>query len=187
MALQPSVYRVVQCVKFAGYDVNRAAITVLKALRCNTGLRSAAAGPLRLFCTASPRAVRVLYDGECPICVKEIELLRLVQKRRAGSVDFVDISLPEYDERRYGGVSYEVAMKEMTVIDENDKIHRGIHAFAVMYKAVGLGWLARFISLPLIRPLMDHTYLVFARNRLRWTGRDECTTGHCAKRDKRAP
>ncbi|KAG9269542.1 hypothetical protein AMEX_G16589 [Astyanax mexicanus] len=165
-----------------------ASVRVLTALRCNPGLRTAAAaGPLRLICSSAPQPVRVLYDGECPICVKEIEVLRFVQKNRTGKVEFVDISVPEYDGGRYRGVSYEVAMKEMTVIDENDEVHRGVPAFAVMYKAVGLGWLARLISLPLIRPLMDRAYDVFARNRLRWTGREECTTGQCDKRDKREP
>jgi len=33
----------------------------------------------------------------------------------------VDISLPEYDGMKYG-VSYEIAMEEMTVIDTNNKV-----------------------------------------------------------------
>ncbi len=34
----------------------------------------------------------------------------------------MDISLPEYDESKYEGVSYEMAMEEMTVIDEKNKV-----------------------------------------------------------------
>lgn len=60
----------------------------------------------------------LLYDGECPICVKEIGFLQFLQRNRTDQADFVDISLPEYDESRYEGVSYET---EMTVIDENNK------------------------------------------------------------------
>ncbi|KAL7864688.1 hypothetical protein AOLI_G00161080 [Acnodon oligacanthus] len=157
-----------------------AATALFTALRCVRSRAAAAPACLRLFCSGSPQTVRVLYDGECPICVKEINFLRFVQKK-AAKVDFVDISVGEYDGSRYGGVSYEMAMEEMTVIDENNKVHRGVSAFAVMYKAVGLGWLARFITLPLVRPLMDRSYIVFARNRLKWTGRDKCTTGRCAK------
>ncbi|KAL0158505.1 hypothetical protein M9458_046581, partial [Cirrhinus mrigala] len=52
-----------------------------------------------------------------------------------------------------------------------------------MYSAVGLGWLGTFISLPLIRPIMDRAYGVFARNRLKWTGREGCITGRCAKKE----
>lgn len=130
----------------------------------------------------SSDTIRVLYDGECPICVKEISVLQFLQRNRADQVHFVDISLPEYDESKYEGVSYEMAMEEMTVIDEKNKIHRGVPAFTVMYSAVGLGWLGTFISLPLFRPIMERAYGVFARNRLKWTGREDCTTGRCAKK-----
>lgn len=63
------------------------------------------------------------------------------------------------------------------------QIHRGVPAFTVMYSAVGLGWLGRLITLPLIRPVMDRAYGVFARNRLKWTGREGCVTGRCDKKE----
>lgn len=64
----------------------------------------------------------MLYDGECPICVKEISFLQFLQRNGADKVDFVDISLPEYDGSKYEGISYEMAMEEMTVIDEKNKV-----------------------------------------------------------------
>ncbi|XP_016104106.1 uncharacterized protein At5g50100, mitochondrial-like [Sinocyclocheilus grahami] len=151
------------------------------------GSRTSVVGARRLFCSQktgqeSSDTIRVLYDGECPICVKEISLLQFLERNRTGKVDFVDISLPAYDGSKYG-VSYEMAMEEMTVIDEKNTIHRGVPAFTVMYSAVGLGWLGTFISLPLVRPIMDRAYGVFARNRLKWTGREGCTTGRCAKKE----
>ncbi len=54
--------------------------------------------------------------------MKEISLLQFLQKNRADKVYFVDISLPEYDGSKYEGVSYEMAMEEMTVIDEKNKV-----------------------------------------------------------------
>lgn len=127
--------------------------------------------------------VKVLYDGECPICVTEIRFLQYLQSNRAVKVDFVDISLPGYNEIKYSGISYEMAMEEMTVIDENNEVHRGVPAFTVMYSAVGLGWLGRFMMWPPVRPFMDKSYAIFAKNRLKWTGRDECTTGRCVKKE----
>ncbi|KAG9337503.1 hypothetical protein JZ751_028694, partial [Albula glossodonta] len=130
----------------------------------------------RLYCSHGPGSsdsasgVRVLYDGECPICVKEIRFLQYLQKNRPGKVHFVDISVPGYDGTKYGGIDYDMAMEEMHV-------HRGVPAFTVMYTAVGLGWLGNFMSWPLVRPVMDKAYSVFARNRLKWTGRDPCVTG----------
>ncbi|KTF82104.1 hypothetical protein cypCar_00034865 [Cyprinus carpio] len=55
-------------------------------------------------------AIMVLYDGECPICVKEISFLQFLERDRTEKVDFVDISLPEYEESKYR-VSYEMAME----------------------------------------------------------------------------
>ncbi|KAI1897177.1 hypothetical protein AGOR_G00080530 [Albula goreensis] len=142
----------------------------------------------RLYCSHgagssdSASGVRVLYDGECPICVKEIRFLQYLQKNRPGKVHFVDISVPGYDGTKYGGIDYDMAMEEMHVIDENDRVHRGVPAFTVMYTAVGLGWLGNFMSWPLVRPVMDKAYSVFARNRLKWTGRDPCVTGRCEKK-----
>lgn len=127
--------------------------------------------------------VKVLYDGLCPICVTEIRFLQFLQKKRSDRVDFIDISLPGYDGAKYKDVSYEMAMEEMHVIDEKDEVHRGVPAFAVMYSAVGLGWVARFMMWPPVRPLMDKSYAIFARNRLKWTGRgEECATGRCEKK-----
>lgn len=131
----------------------------------------------------SPAPVKVLYDGLCPICVTEIRLLQFLQRKRPNRVDFIDISLPGYDGANYSGVSYEMAMEEMHVIDEKNTVHRGVPAFSVMYSAVGLGWLGRLLMWPPIRPLMVKSYDIFARNRLKWTGRgSECTNGRCEKK-----
>lgn len=64
----------------------------------------------------------MLYDGLCPICVTEIRFLRFLQRNKPEKVDFIDISLPGYDGAKYKDVSYEMAMEEMHVIDEKDKV-----------------------------------------------------------------
>ncbi|XP_056130106.1 uncharacterized protein LOC130107501 [Lampris incognitus] len=139
---------------------------------------------LRLFSTETGR-VRVLYDGLCPICVTEIRFLSYLQQNRPGKVEFIDISLPDYNGDEYGGVSYEMAMEAMHVIDEKDEIHCGVPAFAVMYSAVGLGWMGCFMMWPPLRPFMVKAYDIFARNRLKWTGSgDECVAGRCEKKSQ---
>ncbi|XP_059189587.1 uncharacterized protein LOC131971926 [Centropristis striata] len=135
--------------------------------------------------TSSPGSagVKVLYDGLCPICVTEIRFLQFLQRNQPGKVDFIDISLPGYDGEKYKNVSYEMAMEEMHVIDEKDEVHRGVPAFAVMYSAVGLGFVGRLMMSSPVRPFMDKSYAIFARNRLKWTGRgEECTAGRCEKK-----
>lgn len=128
-------------------------------------------------------AVQVLYDGLCPICVTEIRFLQFLQRNKPGKVDFIDISKPGYDGAKYKDVSYEMAMDQMHVIDERGEVHRGVPAFAVMYSAVGLGWLGRLMMFPPVRPFMDKSYDIFARNRLKWTGRgEECNSGRCERK-----
>ncbi|XP_015228939.1 PREDICTED: uncharacterized protein At5g50100, mitochondrial-like [Cyprinodon variegatus] len=172
---------------------------------CKVRLGFATAASIRLPCSVNPRtgrlgtpglcrhqrrnhssdssAVRVLYDGMCPICLTEIRFLQFLQRNRPGNVNFIDISNPGYDGTKYKHVSYEMAMEEMTVIDEKDEVHRGVPAFAVMYGAVGLGWLGRFMMWSPVRPFMEKAYAVFAKNRLKWTGRaEECPSGSCKKK-----
>lgn len=64
----------------------------------------------------------MLYDGRCPICVVEIQFLQFLQRNKPGGVDFINISLPDYDGAKYKDVSYEMAMEEMHVIDEKDEV-----------------------------------------------------------------
>ncbi|KAG7255183.1 hypothetical protein CRUP_016976, partial [Coryphaenoides rupestris] len=112
-------------------------------------------------------------------------LLQFYQRNKPEKVTFVDVSLPGYEGAEVAGVSYDAAMREMHVIDERDKVHRGVPAFSVLYRAVGLGRLGRLVMWGPVRPLMDRGYAVFARNRPRWTGRgSECRTDSCAKKTR---
>lgn len=56
--------------------------------------------------------IRMLFDGGCPLCMKEVNFLR---KRDAGSdhIDFVDIASAGYSPERNAGLSYDTAMGEI--------------------------------------------------------------------------
>jgi hypothetical protein len=51
-----------------------------------------------------PWEVRMLYDGACPLCMKEVDFLR---RRDTGKIDFVDIAAPGYSAADNYGISYE--------------------------------------------------------------------------------
>ncbi|KAK7915794.1 hypothetical protein WMY93_011555 [Mugilogobius chulae] len=132
----------------------------IRAILCRLQLRTSHTSP-----TSAAAPVKVLYDGLCPICVTEIRFLQFIQRKKSDKL--------------------QKAMEEMHVIDEKNMVHRGVPAFFVMYSAVGLGWMGRLLMWPPIRPLMDKSYDIFARNRLKWTGRGaECTTGRCERKLK---
>lgn len=122
--------------------------------------------------------VRVLYDAECPLCRREIEMLRRRDRGR-GRIDFEDISAPEFDASRYGLDQSSVVARIHAVLPDGSVIE-GVEVFRRAYAAVGLGWLVAPTRWPGLRPLFDSAYRVFARNRLRWTGREAvCDAGTC--------
>ncbi|MBE9145403.1 thiol-disulfide oxidoreductase DCC family protein, partial [Planktothrix mougeotii] len=59
--------------------------------------------------TSTSGKIKLLYDGECPLCLREVNFL---QKRDAGRglIAFVNISEINYRPEDHGGISFEAAM-----------------------------------------------------------------------------
>jgi predicted DCC family thiol-disulfide oxidoreductase YuxK len=104
----------------------------------------------------------LLYDGACPVC--NLEMDNLKARNTEGLLRFVDISVPQFDATPYGA----------SITDMNALIHAlrpdgslvvGVEVFRLAYSAVGLGHVTVATGWPLLRPLADAAYAVFARNR----------------------
>jgi len=122
--------------------------------------------------------IRVLYDGECPLCSREIRFLASRDRGR-GRIQFEDISHPSFDAGRYGLDAAQVMGRIHGVLPRGE-IVEGVEVFRRAYTAVGLGWLLAPTRWPGLRRLADAAYRIFARNRLRWTGRSApCDAGAC--------
>lgn len=135
-----------------------------------------AAAPLE---PARPWQIRVLYDGECPLCAREIRALRRLDRGR-GRIDFEDISAPGFDAGRYGLTARDVIDRIHGVLPDG-RVVEGMEVFRRAWAAVGLGWLLAPSAWPGLRRIADAAYRLFARNRLRLTGRAHpCTEGHCS-------
>ena len=106
-------------------------------------------------------------------------MLRRLDRRRR--LEFEDIAAPGFDPSRYG-LDQATVMGRIHGVTAGGEVVRDMEVFRTAYRAVGLGWLLAPSRWPLFRGLFDRAYAVFARNRLRWTGRaDECeATGRCA-------
>lgn len=116
--------------------------------------------------------IRVLIDGACPLCRREADLWRRLDRGR-GRVVMEDISEPGFDPARYG-LTQEQVVAEIHGILPSGAVVRGMDVFREAYGAVGFGWLTAPTAWPVLRPLFDLAYQLFARNRLRLTGR-RCT------------
>jgi predicted DCC family thiol-disulfide oxidoreductase YuxK len=122
--------------------------------------------------------IRLLYDGDCPLCSREIGLLRKLDRGR-GRIGFEDIARLEAGSRLYGR-DLETLLARIHGVLPSGEVIEGMEVFRRAYAAVGLGWLLAPTRWPLLRPMADAAYRWFARNRMRLTGRpEECTTGHC--------
>ena len=117
--------------------------------------------------------VEVFYDGDCPLCVREIEMLRRLDRGR-GRILFTDIAAPGFSPEEVG-LSYSALMERIHARLPDGRLIEGVEVFRRLYGAVGLGWLLAPTRLPGLRGLSDWAYEKFARNRLRLTGR--CVAG----------
>ena len=122
--------------------------------------------------------IRILYDGECPLCSREI---RFLERRDRGRkrIEFEDISRADFDPATYGLDARQVMARIHGVLPDGSVVE-GVEVFRRAYAAVGLGWLLAPTRWPGLQRLADWAYRVFARNRLRWTGRESnCEDGRC--------
>ncbi|MCG8589111.1 MAG: DUF393 domain-containing protein [Proteobacteria bacterium] len=117
---------------------------------------------------ASPEVFRLLYDGDCPVCAREVAWLR--RRNRHGRLALEDIAAPGFDAARYGLEPAQVMARIHGVLP-GGRVIEGMEVFRRAYAAVGLGFLLAPTGWPGLRPLCDAAYALFARNRLRWTGR----------------
>lgn len=118
--------------------------------------------------------VQVFYDGDCPLCVREIGLIRRFDRKNR--ILFTDIAGEDFKAKDWDK-SYDELMAEIHGRLPSGEWITGVEVFRQLYTAIGLRWVAALTRLPLISHILDFGYRVFARNRLRLTGR--CQDGVC--------
>ncbi len=117
--------------------------------------------------------VEVFYDGQCPLCRREIGMLRRLDGRQF--IRFTDISEPAFDAAPLGK-TYGDLMGEIHGRLPDGTWIKGVEVFRQLYGAVGFRRLVAISRWPGVRQTLNVGYRVFARNRLRVTGRctDRC-------------
>jgi len=127
--------------------------------------------------TRSVEVFEVFHDGACPLCTREMRWLRRLD--RDGRILFTDISDPAFDPAPLG-LTFEALMARLHGRLPDGRVIEGVEVFRQLYAAVGFRRLAAFTRAPVVSQLMNAGYALFARNRLRLTGR--CADGRCAVR-----
>lgn len=124
-----------------------------------------------------PVDIEVFYDGDCPLCMREIAMLQ--RRDRHARIGFVDISAPGFDESSVG-LSWQTLMERIHGRLPDGTIIEGVEVFRRLYTAIGFGRLVALTRLPGISQILDVAYRKFAKNRLRLTGR--CMDDACEVR-----
>ncbi|XP_050291901.1 uncharacterized protein At5g50100, chloroplastic-like isoform X1 [Quercus robur] len=143
--------------------------------------------------------IKMLYDGDCPLCMREVNMLR-ERNKNYGTIKFVDISSNEYSPEENQGLDYKSKFPEKSRLNHlalcfghgkvNDnfvkylmvmgRIHAilsdgtvvtNVEAFRRLYEQVGLGWVYAITKYEPIATITDSIYGVWAKYRLQITGR----------------
>lgn len=123
--------------------------------------------------SASPSwQIKLLYDGECPLCVREVNFLKKRDANR-GLVAFVDIADDDYIPEAHGGVDFETAMGRIHAVLPDGTIIKNVEVFRQVYEILGMGWIYAATKLPLISSIVDALYGIWADWRLALTGRPD--------------
>lgn len=117
---------------------------------------------------ASDFEVEVFFDGDCPLCLREVTLLRKLDK--AHRIRFTDIQAPDFDPASTGRTFREL-MQRIHGRLPNGALIEGAEVFRRLYAAVGFRRLVALSRWPGVSQLLDAGYSLFAKNRLRLTGR----------------
>ena len=119
--------------------------------------------------------IEAFYDGNCPLCLREVRWMRLLDKR--GRIRFTDIAAQGFDASEVG-VPWDDLMASIHGRLSDGRIVKGVEVFRRLYAAVGFAPLVVLTRLPGISHLLDLAYRWFAKNRMRLTGR--CSDRACS-------
>lgn len=131
--------------------------------------------------------INLLYDGDCPSCMKQVEFL---QKRMdehpeyEGIVRLTDLTAPGYDAQTCGGVEFEDGMRHIHAVTRDGEVIHGVDVFRRIYGMVGMEWVHTVTTLPLIGGFCDLVYDWFAEYRLHLSGRPDAVEKIRMRREK---
>jgi predicted DCC family thiol-disulfide oxidoreductase YuxK len=117
-------------------------------------------------------AVEVFYDGDCPLCMREIRMLK--RRDRHARIQFTNIVARGFDAAAYDTTQAALMTRIRGRLADGSWIE-GVEVFRQLYAAIGWRRIVAVSRLPLVSHLLRAGYVLFARNRLRLTGR--CAPG----------
>lgn len=119
--------------------------------------------------------IKLLYDGECPLCVREVNFLTRRDAGR-GIIKFIDIASLDYDPQNHGGIDYATAMGRIHGVLADGTVIKNVEVFRQAYESLGMGWVYSITKVPVLGAIADWLYGIWADWRLKITGRPDLDT-----------
>ena len=138
---------------------------------CGAAARPRTPHPRALLSTAAAARPQVFYDGQCPLCAREIaHYQRLNESLPEPAVDFHNIAgegpLPPALEVR--GISRDAALRRMHVLSADGEMVRNAEAFVEFWARMPYWrWLVPLTKVPGVMPTANAAYSWFAERRLK--------------------
>ena len=108
----------------------------------------------------------VFFDASCGLCNSEMQAIKIQDTEQ--HLIFVDCSAASFDDASYRAesVTRKAMMECLHVRDNRGVWIKGVPAFELLYRTIGMPVMAICWGGGLTRPLMEHLYPWIARNRL---------------------
>ena len=108
---------------------------------------------------AELKAIRVFFDGQCPLCSREIYFYK--QQEGSSSIEWIDLAEENFD-KLPSGLNQEIAMSKFHVVTANGKLVSGGEAFSSLWLSLPkFEWAGRLFKYSLIASILEVAYKVF--------------------------
>lgn len=128
----------------------------------------------------APWKLKLLFDGECPFCKREIAWME--KRNKNGYLAFEDITSPNFNPTCYG-LTQEEVMGVIHGILNDGRVIKKVEVFIEAYRLIGFSWLVAPLSWPGIRSIANIGYEIFARYRIplgNFLGARSCSNNSCS-------
>lgn len=108
---------------------------------------------------------KLLYDGNCPICRFDVRWMTRLDNGK-GRLAFENIQDEHFDPAAYGKTLDDLMGALHGVFPDGRLTTTGAESFRQVFKALDLGWVMAPTAWPVLSPITDAAYRLFARHRL---------------------
>jgi predicted DCC family thiol-disulfide oxidoreductase YuxK len=118
----------------------------------------------RLLMNLNKHKLKVIYDGECPLCIRTVKFLKRMDW--LGYLEYQDLMNWDKLKEAYPPLDLEKCFEQMHVISPRGEIASGFFGFRKICARLVPGWLILpFLFIPGVPTLGQYFYLKVTKNR----------------------